>query len=103
MCAGPVAILTPSAAAIAVAGPHGAGDARCECTGGPARAVFFDVDFTLIHPGPTFHGVGYRDPARATATVDPEASTGPSRKRRRCSSRSKSTTRKSSCATRSDH
>jgi HAD superfamily hydrolase (TIGR01662 family) len=25
------------------------------------RAVFFDVDFTLIHPGPRFQGVGYRD------------------------------------------
>lgn len=25
------------------------------------RAVFFDVDFTLIHPGPTFEGAGYRD------------------------------------------
>jgi HAD superfamily hydrolase (TIGR01509 family) len=25
------------------------------------RAVFFDVDFTLIHPGPAFHGPGYRD------------------------------------------
>jgi putative hydrolase of the HAD superfamily len=24
------------------------------------RAVFFDVDFTLIHPGPTFQGEGYR-------------------------------------------
>jgi putative hydrolase of the HAD superfamily len=24
------------------------------------RAVFFDVDFTLIHPGPTFRGEGYR-------------------------------------------
>ncbi|HEV3140703.1 MAG TPA: HAD family hydrolase [Vicinamibacterales bacterium] len=23
-------------------------------------AVFFDVDFTLIYPGPTFHGEGYR-------------------------------------------
>ncbi len=23
------------------------------------RAVFFDVDFTLIHPGPRFHGDGY--------------------------------------------
>lgn len=23
------------------------------------RAVFFDVDFTLIHPGPTFRGEGY--------------------------------------------
>lgn len=26
-----------------------------------ARAVFFDVDFTLIHPGPAFQGSGYRD------------------------------------------
>ena len=26
----------------------------------PVRAVFFDVDFTLIFPGPTFHGEGYR-------------------------------------------
>lgn len=25
------------------------------------RAVFFDVDFTLIHPGPMFQGEGYRD------------------------------------------
>jgi putative hydrolase of the HAD superfamily len=25
------------------------------------RAVFFDVDFTLIYPGPTFRGEGYRD------------------------------------------
>lgn len=25
------------------------------------RAVFFDVDFTLIRPGPTFQGSGYRD------------------------------------------
>jgi putative hydrolase of the HAD superfamily len=25
------------------------------------RAVFFDVDFTLIHPGPTFQGEGYRN------------------------------------------
>ena len=24
------------------------------------KAVFFDVDFTLIHPGPTFRGEGYR-------------------------------------------
>ena len=24
------------------------------------RAVFFDVDFTLIYPGPTFGGEGYR-------------------------------------------
>ncbi len=26
---------------------------------GPVRAVFFDVDFTLIYPGPTFQGEGY--------------------------------------------
>lgn len=25
------------------------------------RAVFFDVDFTLIYPGPVFQGLGYRD------------------------------------------
>lgn len=25
----------------------------------PARAIFFDVDFTLIFPGPTFQGEGY--------------------------------------------
>jgi len=24
------------------------------------KAIFFDVDFTLIHPGPTFRGEGYR-------------------------------------------
>lgn len=27
----------------------------------PLRAVLFDVDFTLIYPGPTFQGEGYRD------------------------------------------
>src|SRR5713226_1232936 len=26
-----------------------------------ARAVFFDVDFTLIYPGPTFRGEGYQN------------------------------------------
>ncbi|HEV8392849.1 MAG TPA: HAD family hydrolase [Vicinamibacterales bacterium] len=25
------------------------------------QAVFFDVDFTLIYPGPMFQGVGYRE------------------------------------------
>ena len=36
------------------------------------RAVFFDVDFTLIHPGPMFQGPGYRDfCARYGITVDP--------------------------------
>jgi len=37
------------------------------------RAVFFDVDFTLIHPGEAFLGPGYRDfCARHGVTVDPE-------------------------------
>ncbi len=27
---------------------------------GPVRAVFFDVDFTLIYPGPTFQAEGHR-------------------------------------------
>ena len=26
----------------------------------PIRAVLFDVDFTLIYPGPTFRGEGYQ-------------------------------------------
>jgi putative hydrolase of the HAD superfamily len=38
------------------------------------RAVFFDVDFTLIHPGPKFQGAGYRDAcARYGIAVDPAA------------------------------
>lgn len=38
------------------------------------RAVFFDVDFTLIYPGPTFQGVGYRDfCAQYGVTVDAAA------------------------------
>ena len=37
-------------------------------------AVFFDVDFTLIHPGPRFQGSGYHAScARHGVTVDPEA------------------------------
>jgi HAD superfamily hydrolase (TIGR01662 family) len=37
-----------------------------------AAAVFFDVDFTLIHPGPRFQGEGYREScARHGVTVDP--------------------------------
>ena len=37
-----------------------------------ARAVFFDVDFTLIHPGPAFEGAGYREfCARHGIAVDP--------------------------------
>ena len=36
------------------------------------EAVFFDVDFTLIHPGPRFQGVGYEAScARHGVTVDP--------------------------------
>ena len=44
-----------------------------------AKAVFFDVDFTLIYPGPTFRGEGYQafcarhgmavDPARCQSAV----------------------------------
>ena len=36
------------------------------------KAVFFDVDYTLIHPGPTFGGTGYgRFAARHGLQVDP--------------------------------
>ena len=36
------------------------------------KAVFFDVDYTLIHPGPTFGGDGYRAfAARHGLRVDP--------------------------------
>lgn len=36
------------------------------------RAIFFDVDFTLIYPGPTFQGEGYaRFCAEDAVTVDP--------------------------------
>ena len=35
-------------------------------------AVFFDVDFTLIYPGPTFRGEGYQAAcARHGMEVDP--------------------------------
>ena len=38
----------------------------------PVKAVFFDVDFTLIYPGPMFQGVGYqRFCARYGIDVDP--------------------------------
>jgi HAD superfamily hydrolase (TIGR01549 family) len=38
------------------------------------RAVCFDVDFTLIYPGPMFQGEGYRQfCARHGITVDPQA------------------------------
>ena len=32
------------------------------------QAVFFDVDFTLIHPGPAFQGAATASSARATAS-----------------------------------
>ena len=36
------------------------------------KAVFFDVDFTLIHPGPAFQGHGYAEAcARHGVAVDP--------------------------------
>ncbi|HTM25197.1 MAG TPA: HAD family hydrolase [Vicinamibacterales bacterium] len=36
------------------------------------RAIFFDVDFTLIHPGPAFQGSGYAEAcARHGVVVDP--------------------------------
>ena len=40
----------------------------------PTRAVFFDVDFTLIYPGPRFQASGYHDfCARHGIPVDPSA------------------------------
>ena len=39
---------------------------------GTTKAVFFDVDFTLIYPGPTFQGEGYaRFCAQHGITIDP--------------------------------
>jgi putative hydrolase of the HAD superfamily len=38
----------------------------------PTKAIFFDVDFTLIYPGPTFQGEGYaRFCGRHGIEVDP--------------------------------
>jgi putative hydrolase of the HAD superfamily len=37
--------------------------------GGPIQAIFFDVDFTLIYPGPTFQAEGYEQFARDHAMV----------------------------------
>ncbi len=37
----------------------------------PPAAIFFDVDFTLIQPGPRFQGRGYQETcARHGVTVD---------------------------------
>lgn len=58
---------------MAVTAPAAPGGASSRC--GRARrmkAVFFDVDFTLIHPGPVFDGEGYRAfAARHGLRVDP--------------------------------
>lgn len=51
--------------------PSGSAGGR---SGSRPRAVFFDVDFTLIHPGTTFQGTGYREfCARHGVEVDAEA------------------------------
>ena len=43
----------------------------------PTTTVFFDVDFTLIYPGPTFDGAGYqRFAARHGLDVDPDRFAG---------------------------
>ena len=50
-------VLATSRATVVIAGPYqDHGPMRSPVT----RAVFFDVDFTLIYPGPTFQGEGYR-------------------------------------------
>lgn len=47
---------------------------RSAATPVPTAAVFFDVDFTLIHPGPAFQASGYRQfCARHGIEVDPDA------------------------------
>jgi len=49
-------------------------DSVCPPSNATARAVCFDVDFTLIYPGPTFRGEGYQAfCARYGMTVDPSA------------------------------
>ena len=51
-----------------------------------AKAVLFDVDFTLIYPGPTFRGEGYQAfCARYSMEVDPRSSSRVSSARRRSS------------------
>lgn len=46
-------------------------------TASSTRAVFFDVDFTLIYPGPVFQGSGYRQfCSRYGIDVDPAAFDG---------------------------
>ena len=49
--------LDPSKATVVVAGPYDGSLAMSAPRS--LAAVFFDVDFTLIYPGPTFQGEGY--------------------------------------------
>ena len=50
-----------------------ASHASAHAPGTMTRAVFFDVDFTLIYPGPTLRGEGYAHFCRLRGvTVDPE-------------------------------
>ena len=69
------------------------------------RAVFFDVDFTLIYPGPAFQGTAIGTSVRATASRStPRPSTVPWRPRRRRSRpRATSTIRRSSSGTPAHH
>ena len=66
------------------------------------KAVLFDVDFTLIYPGPMFRGEGYRAfCARYGMDVDASKFERAWPARRRCSTaRTMSTTRRSSSPTR---
>jgi hypothetical protein len=45
------------------------------------RAVFFDVDFTLIYPGPTFKAEGYRRACACTASKSTPRSSTPADRR----------------------
>ena len=76
-------LLDPSRATVAVAGPWDPPRSAADPRWAPARqaaaptsqlirAVFFDVDFTLIYPGPTFQAEGYRRACAAHGIeVDP--------------------------------
>ena len=84
-------VLDPERAAVVVAGPYQ------ELT---TRAVFFDVDFTLIYPGPDVSGEGYRRVLRAPrhrrSTVAASSARSPARRRSSISRRASSTTPRSS-------
>ena len=67
------------------------------------QAIFFDVDFTLIYPGPTFQGEGYQAfCARHGMDVDPRSSPAPSSAHHTSSTANRTpfTTRRSSSTTR---